>query len=191
AGGIAHDFNNLLASIRMNAELAAGRLPPSSPVRPFLDGIELATERAAQLTQQMLAYVGGGHTSIQRLRLDELVGEMKSLLDAVVSKKATFRLELTPAAVEADPAQMHQVVMNLITNASDSLGARSGQIVIRTGVRELEAEALGAAAVDEPPPPGRYAFLEVEDDGCGMARETRERIFEPFFTTKFTGRGLG
>jgi len=191
AGGIAHDFNNLLASIRMNAELGGVRLPATSPVRPFLDGIELATQRAAQLTQQMLAYVGGGHTSIERLRLDQVVSEMKSLLDAVVSKKAVFRLELTPAAVEADAAQMHQIVMNLITNASDSLGVRSGQIVIRTGVRELGQEALHSAFLEDTPPAGQYAFLEVEDDGCGMAQETQARIFEPFFTTKFTGRGLG
>ncbi|HTV19752.1 MAG TPA: ATP-binding protein, partial [Polyangiaceae bacterium] len=191
AGGIAHDFNNLLAAIRMNAELGVARLPESSPVRPFLDGIERATQRAAQLTQQMLAYVGGARTSIQRLRLDEVVSEMRSLLDAVVSKKATFRLELTPAALDADPAQMHQVVMNLITNASDSLGTRSGQIVIRTGVRELDREALCSDFLEETPPAGRYAFLEVEDDGCGMTPETRARIFEPFFTTKFTGRGLG
>jgi PAS domain S-box-containing protein len=191
AGGIAHDFNNLLAAIRMNAELGASRLPPNSPVRPFLDGIELATQRAAQLTQQMLAYVGGGHTSVQRLRLDEVVGEMKSLLDAVVSKKAMFRLELTPAAVEADAAQMHQVVMNLITNASDSLGSSSGQILIRTGVRELGSDALRSAFLEDTPPAGHYAFLEVDDDGCGMTQETQARIFEPFFTTKFTGRGLG
>jgi two-component system cell cycle sensor histidine kinase/response regulator CckA len=191
AGGIAHDFNNLLAAIRMNVELGATRLPASSPARPFLDGIELATHRAARLTQQMLAYVGGGHISIQHLRLDALVNEMKSLLDAVVSKKASFRLELAPAPVEADAAQLHQVVTNLLTNASDALGSSPGQIVIRTGVRELGREALRSAYLDDPPPPGHYAFLEVEDDGCGMAPETLARIFEPFFTTKFTGRGLG
>jgi PAS domain S-box-containing protein len=191
AGGIAHDFNNLLAAIRLNVELGGTRLPASSPARPFLDGIELATHRAARLTQQMLAYVGGGHISIQRLRLDAVVNEMKSLLDAVISKQAIFRLELAPAPVEADAAQLHQVVTNLLTNASDSLGSNPGQIVIRTGVRELGREALRSPHLDDTPPPGHYAFLEVEDDGCGMAPETLARIFEPFFTTKFTGRGLG
>jgi PAS domain S-box-containing protein len=191
AGGIAHDFNNLLAAMRMNVDLGRARLPPSSSARPFLDGIELATHRAAQLTQQMLAYVGGGHISIQRLRLDAVVTEMKSLLDAVVSKKANFRLELTPAPVEADAAQLHQIVINLITNASDSLGSSPGQIVIRTGVRELGREALRSPHLEDTPPAGHYAFLEVEDDGCGMDPETLARIFEPFFTTKFTGRGLG
>jgi two-component system, cell cycle sensor histidine kinase and response regulator CckA len=191
AGGIAHDFNNLLAAIRMNVELGGARLSPSSPARPFLDGVELATHRAARLTQQMLAYVGGGHISIQRLRLDAVVSEMSSLLEAVVSKKASFRLELAPALVEADAAQLHQVLINLITNASDALGSSPGQIVIRTGVRELGRQALCSPFLEEMPPPGDYAFLEVEDDGCGMAPATLARIFEPFFTTKFTGRGLG
>jgi two-component system, cell cycle sensor histidine kinase and response regulator CckA len=179
--GIATDI-----TARKNAEDARRRLETG-------DGIELATLRAAQLTQQKLAYVGDGPVSIQRLRLDAIVTEMKSLLDAVVSKKAIFRLELAPAPVEADAAQLHQIVLNLLTNASDALASSPGQIVVRTGVRELGREALRSPHLDDKPPPGHYAFLEVEVevDGCGMAPEALARIFEPFFTTQFTGRGLG
>ncbi len=191
AGGIAHDFNNLLTAIQTNAHLADARLAEDSPARHYIHGIELAVRRAAQLTQQMLAYVGRGRAVIQSLRLDKVVAEMNTLLEAVVSKKATFRLKLEPALVEADAAQMHQVIMNLIVNASDALGDSPGRIEITTGTRELESEELHSAFLDETPPAGRYAFVEVDDDGCGMAEETLSRIFEPFFSTKFTGRGLG
>ena len=100
-------------------------------------------------------------------------------------------MELEPALIEADARQLHQVISNLVANASDSLGGRRGQIVIRTGTRELETAALRSNFVEETLPAGSYAFLEVEDDGCGMAPETSARIFEPFFSTKFAGRGLG
>jgi PAS domain S-box-containing protein len=191
AGGIAHDFNNLLTSIRTNTALADARLPTDSPARPFVTGIERATQQAAQLTQQMLAYVGCGQALLETVHLDAIVGEMIALLEAVVSKKASFRLELAPAVVEADTAQMRQVIMNLITNSADSLGEHAGQIVVRTGTREVEREALVSPFIEDTPQAGSFAFLEVEDDGCGMSRATLERMFEPFYSTKFTGRGLG
>jgi two-component system cell cycle sensor histidine kinase/response regulator CckA len=109
----------------------------------------------------------------------------------VVSKKAVFRLELEPARVEADAAQIHQVIMNLIVNASDSLGEQQGHIIIRTGARQYTPGELSSNLVDDPPPAGPYAYLEVEDEGCGMEPATIARIFDPFYSTKFTGRGLG
>ena len=191
AGGIAHDFNNLLAPILSNARLAEQRLSADSSVRPLLRDIQVATARATQLTQQMLAYVGQGRSDPQTLSLADVVAEMQTLLGSAISKKATLLTELEPAVVDADLAQMHHVIMNLITNASDSLGVHSGRIIVRTGVRELQREALESAFLEDAPPAGRYAFLEVEDEGCGMTSETLTRIFEPFFSTKFTGRGLG
>jgi two-component system, cell cycle sensor histidine kinase and response regulator CckA len=191
AGGVAHDFNNLVTSIRSNAHLALARLPEDSPARPFLAGIELATKQAAELTRQMLTYGGRSQPSLTLLRLDDVASELRTLLQAVVSKKAAFQLELGPALVEADPAQLRQVIMNLITNASDSLGEHPGRIAIRTGMRELSTDELRSRFVENTPPAGRYAFLEVEDDGCGMTQETLTRMCEPFFSTKFTGRGLG
>ena len=191
AGGVAHDFNNVLAGIRSNAHLALSRLPVDSAAVPFVESIKRATQQAAELTGQMLTYGGKSQPSLEALQLEDVASEMKVLLQSVVSKKAVFLLQLAPAPVEADPAQMRQVIMNLIINASDSLEQDAGRITIRTGARDLEAEALRSRFVDDVLPAGRYSFVEVEDDGCGMSEATLVRMFEPFFTTKFTGRGLG
>ncbi|MCC7491689.1 MAG: response regulator [Fimbriimonadaceae bacterium] len=193
AGGIAHDFNNLLMGMLGNAGLALMELPPESPARPSVEQIELASQRAAELTRQMLAYSGRGHFEVRPLNLATLVREMAHLLEVSISKKAVLRYEFGAdlPAVEADATQMRQVVMNLITNASDALGDQPGVISIRTGVVWADQPVLREAYLHDELPEGRYVFVEVSDTGSGMDEETRERIFEPFFTTKFTGRGLG
>jgi PAS domain S-box-containing protein len=191
AGGIAHDFNNLLTSMLGYASLALMQLPAESPACPMLHAIENAAQRAADLTQQMLAYSGRGRFVIQPLRLDTLVHEMTKLLQTVVSKKAAVTLELAPATVEGDATQIRQIVMNLITNASEALEGNVGAIRIATGVRQADAAYLRSPFCPGELPAGSYAFVEVEDNGCGMSEATFPRIFDPFFTTKFTGRGLG
>jgi len=191
ASGIAHDFNNLLASIRTSAYLAKARLPADSSIQPLLDGIDHATRQAAQLTGQMLAYAGRGPASLEPLSLDAVVTAHQSLLEALVSQQAQLQLQLQPAPVTADAAQLHQLLVNLVANASDALGAAPGRIVVRTGEIELAGDALRSSILDEELPAGRYCYLEVEDTGCGMSRETLSRICEPFYSTKFTGRGLG
>ena len=190
AGGIAHDFNNLLMGIMGNAGLAMLDLDESHPAHKRVKQIELAALRAADLTNQMLAYSGKGRFLVQTLDLARLVEEMASLLQTVVSKRATLRLEGIPghALTEADATQLRQVVMNLITNASDALGEKGGLITLRTGVKETSKATPCLAGT---PPEGPAAFLEVTDAGAGMEPETLQRIFDPFFTTKFTGRGLG
>jgi len=193
AGGIAHDFNNLLAGILGHADLAREDMPPASPARESIEQIDIAARRAADLVHQMLAYAGKGNFVIRRVRLGELVREMAKLLEVTLSKRAVlqFALDDTTTAIEADAAQIQQVVMNLITNASDALGDDPGSITLRTGLVDYSAEALRAYAPHEPPQPGRFVYLEVADTGCGMDAATLNRIFDPFFTTKFTGRGLG
>jgi PAS domain S-box-containing protein len=195
AGGIAHDFNNLLASVLANAELALVALPGSEVGNVFAErvgDIRSAALHAAELTNQMLAYSGRGHFDVRPISLTKLILDMGHLLNASLSKKAHVKYELTPdlPAVQADIPQMRQVIMNLITNASDALGDRAGVIHVRTGIERVHA---GVKDLYGPTPlePKDYAFLEVVDDGCGMSEETRARLFEPFFTTKFTGRGLG
>jgi two-component system, cell cycle sensor histidine kinase and response regulator CckA len=193
AGGIAHDFNNLLMGILGNANLARLELAAESPALMTVSDIETAALRAAELTKQMLAYSGKGRFVIQRLDLSAVVREMTSLLGSVVSKKATLRLDLGPSLppIEADASQIRQVVMNLLTNASDALRDEPGLITITTGEVVADREYLTSSFADEELPEGRYVYLEVSDTGCGMDEATKGRIFDPFFTTQFTGRGLG
>ncbi|OQX14286.1 MAG: hypothetical protein BWK76_14935 [Desulfobulbaceae bacterium A2] len=193
AGGIAHDFNNLLMGVLGYADLALLQLPLESPAREYLRQIEIAARRAAELTSQMLAYSGRARFMVEAVNLSRLVEEIVHLLKTVVSKNAVLKLSLTRELppVEVDTSQVRQVVMNLVTNASDSIEDKSGVITITTGVMEADHEYLSETYLDDDLPPGFYAYLEVSDTGCGMDRETRACLFDPFFTTKFTGRGLG
>ncbi|HYP87663.1 MAG TPA: ATP-binding protein, partial [Polyangiaceae bacterium] len=195
AGGIAHDFNNLLVGMLANADLALsalGQLSDVDTVRERIEDLRSAALHAAELTNQMLAYSGRGRFDIRPVSLTTVIREMGPLLGASLSKRAQVSYELTPElpAVQADVTQLRQVIMNLVTNASDALEGRVGSIRVRTGTQDV-GETLPDLYGHEPLSPGRYAYLEVADDGCGMSPETRARLFEPFFTTKFTGRGLG
>jgi CheY-like chemotaxis protein len=193
AGGIAHDFNNLLMAILGNANLASIELSPASKTREYLSEIEQATKRAADLCRQMLAYSGRGKFVIQKIHLPDIVAEMTQLLKASISKKASLNLDLSDRlpAMEGDPTQIRQVIMNLITNASEALADENGVISVSTGLAQCSLEYLRGIITDEDVHPGAYVYIEVSDTGCGMDETTRARMFEPFFTTKFTGRGLG
>jgi PAS domain S-box-containing protein len=193
AGGIAHDFNNLLTGIIGNASLARQDLSATSPARPSLEQIEETALRAADLCKQMLAYSGKGRFQIQRLDLSAVVRETMRLIQLSIAKTAVLRFELADSlpSVEADATQIRQVVMNLVINASEALGGKSGVISINTGLVRADRTYLDNTILSDTLPEGQYAFLEVSDNGCGMTAEQQARIFEPFFTTKFTGRGLG
>ena len=193
AGGAAHDFNTLLTVILGYADLALRDAGADSPVCPPLREIKKAAERAAELTRQLLAYSGRGHLAAQRLDLNALIEEMAHLLKVSISKVAALEFDFAAdlPAIEADPGQIRQVVMNLITNASEAIGEAGGTIRIATGVVDADRAYLSESYLDEALPEGRYVYLEVSDTGCGMDEQARERIFDPFYTTKFTGRGLG
>lgn len=193
AGGIAHDFNNLLVAMLGNAGLALMEITPTSRARPFVEQIQVAAQRAADLTRQMLAYSGRGRFIVQPLSLNDVIEEMVKLLRVSISKRAALQLNLAPSLpqISADATQLRQVVMNLITNASDALAERAGTITVSTGAMFVEQDALQHAQPAGDLDAGEYVFLEVTDTGSGMDTETQARIFEPFFTTKFTGRGLG
>jgi two-component system cell cycle sensor histidine kinase/response regulator CckA len=193
AGGIAHDFNNLLMVILGNADLALLSLSATSPIRQNVEAIMRASQRAADLCRQMLAYSGKGQFVVGHHNLSEVVREMVPMFDISVSKKATLRYFLAEGlpSVEADATQMHQVIMNLITNASEALGDASGVISVSCGSMDCDRAFLSDGHLGDTLPEGRYVYLEVSDTGCGMDAETLSRIFDPFFTTKFMGRGLG
>ncbi|MGE5645292.1 MAG: PocR ligand-binding domain-containing protein [Acidobacteriota bacterium] len=193
AGGIAHDFNNLLVGIIGNASLIEDMLPRKSPALEMLRRISQAGEHAANLTRQMLAYAGKGRFVLEPVDLSRIVSENISLMQSSISKKITWRLEIADgiSAVESDPVQMQQVLMNLVLNAGEAIGNAPGLVTVATG--EMDAgeayvrDKLDGWTIE----PGRYVFLEVSDTGCGMDDATRRQIFDPFFTTKFQGRGLG
>ena len=161
-------------------------------MRARLGKIQQAARRAAALTDQMLAYAGQEPLRVECLDLSKLVGEMQELVASSISGKTTLDLQLESElpAVEAEAGQLGQVVVNLITNAAESLADGEGRITVRTGVVNVDAPPTGALFA-ETMASGRHVTFEVSDTGCGMDAETCAQIFEPFFTTKFTGRGLG
>ncbi len=197
AGGIAHDFNNLLVGVLGNAELAAHdllSLPASELSRRCVEDIRKAARRAAELTNQMLAYSGRARFTVRPLCLNEAVrGTIPLVQGAFATQRARVvcHLQEELSSVEADVAQIHQIVLNLLMNSAEALNAQGGVITVRTGHESVHESQPADLYGIERLACGNYAFLEVSDDGCGMSEETRRRVFEPFFTTKFTGRGLG
>ena len=193
AGGIAHDFNNILMAIMGYAELALDDVSPLSPGRENIVGIVAASKRAAELCGQMLAYAGKSHVERQTMSLGELVEETLHLLKTCISKKSILNLNLEKSLpnIYGAPAQIRQILMNLVINASDAIGERSGVITISTGAMDCSEHYLSKGYIVPPGNAGTYVYIEVSDTGCGMDKQTIKRIFEPFFTTKFTGRGLG
>ena len=175
-----------------NASLAKSLLGGEPALLPLLEEIELGARRAAELTHQMLEYAGQGKFKLQPLDLPEATREMAGLLRGMIPPNVALHYQVQEGLrpIEADPAQIRQVIMNLITNAAESMAERSGRIVIA-----VEQVQIAAADLEEYPghaaAPGRFLCLEVTDQGSGMDDETRRRMFDPFFTTKFKGRGLG
>jgi signal transduction histidine kinase/ActR/RegA family two-component response regulator len=193
AGGIAHDFNNLLQAILGNMELADRELSPDSRSRKYVGRAIESAQQAAHLTDLMLTYVGKGYVAKKTLDLNNLVRNNADMLKTAATASVSIKLNLSEEllVILANEAQIQQVVMNLITNAAESIEKQPGLIRLTTGIRECEPDCLTASLLEEKPPAGCYAFLEVQDNGCGMSDETKSRLFDPFFTTKFTGRGLG
>ncbi len=193
AGGIAHDFNNILTAILGNADLARMEISSLSPAVSRIEAISKAALRAAGLAQQMLAYSGRGKFVSEDVKINELVEEMGHLLAVAIPKKVVLRYHLAEnlPLINADIAQIRQVVMNLITNAAEAIGERSGVVTVSTGLIDCSERYLREAFMYNELKTGLYVFTEVADTGCGMDAETKSKLFDPFFTTKFTGRGLG
>jgi PAS domain S-box-containing protein len=193
AGGIAHDFNNLLVAIMGNADLALQHLDEPERARRHMQQVSSAIERAAELCRQLLAYSGKGRFTVENLDLNALVREMVHLLKVSIGKNVELDYHLADRlpAIEADPSQIRQAVMNLVINASEAIGERSGRVHIETGVGHLGTDTQFRTYLSHQVNEGPSIYLKVRDDGCGMDEETLKRIFDPFFTTKFTGRGLG
>jgi signal transduction histidine kinase len=193
AGGIAHDFNNLLMSILGNLDLARLDMAADHPAQEALGDAERASRRAADLTRQLLAYAGKGAFVIRAVNLSGMVEEMAAILRVSVGRHIRFLLSLDSDLphFQGDTSQIQQIILNLITNASEAIGAHHGTITLSTGMRRAEADELARSRLEQKPDPGLFVYLSVTDSGMGMDATTLERLFEPFFTTKDYGRGLG
>lgn len=192
AGGIAHDFNNLLTAMFGHLRVAH-QLTGDPRVHSHLDSVEQAVSKAADLTRQLLVYGGTATFAVAPIDLGVLVAEMTELLRVSISKQVRVACEVAQQlpAIEADRAQLQQVVMNLITNAGEAIGDAEGAVSIRVAPVQLDAARVKRDFVGQDLQPGPMVMIEVTDTGCGMTPDVRDRIFDPFFSTKQSGRGLG
>ncbi len=190
AGGIAHDFNNLLTVIMGNADSVLRDHPSMVEIQHIMS----ASERAAQLTRQLLAYAGKGQFVARKFDLNDLVSNSAQLLSASIPHGVELVLHLSEQelALKADPSQIQQILESLVINAGEAISPEtSGRIEIATSACEVALETVREHAPEFDVRPGRFVCLEVTDNGSGMDEATLTRIFDPFFSTKFTGRGLG
>jgi signal transduction histidine kinase/ActR/RegA family two-component response regulator len=190
AGGVAHDFNNILTAIMGYGSLLAGRTDPQDKSMPEVTEILKAAERAAMLTQQLLAFSRRQVVAFRHVSLNDLVGDMQRMLERIIGEDVTLVADLAPAVplVHFDPSQLQQVILNLAVNAREAM-PNGGTLTLSTSPVVLRTRRAGDPEVE----PGRYALLKVTDTGVGMEESVRARIFEPFFTTKgrMGGTGLG
>lgn len=189
AGGVAHDFNNILMAISSYADLLYGRIPEEDARRRYVDEISKATDRAASLTQGLLAFSRKQVISPRVLDLNTLIAEQAEMLKRLIPENIELRFLPGDALgrVKVDPGQVEQIVMNLVINARDAM-PNGGTILVETGNAELDRTDCG---LQNPAQAGNYVMLAVSDNGCGMNAETKAHLFEPFFTTKEQGKGTG
>ena len=191
AGGVAHDFNNLLTGILGHADLALSGTGDSPSLQRHLEALRSTALRASDLTRQLLAYSGKAVFELRNVDLSGLVGDTVRLLEVGVPKAVSVRLDLARdlPAISGDPAQLRQILMNLVINAAESMEDTEGTVRVTTALENSVGATEGLHGAELRP--GPHLILRVADTGCGMDEATLARIFEPFFTTKFTGRGLG
>jgi two-component system cell cycle sensor histidine kinase/response regulator CckA len=189
AGGIAHDFNNLLMVIQGYADLLADRLPVGEALHRNAEQIQTAAQRAAGLTQQLLAFSRKQILAPKVLNVHSVVADMSKMLQRLIGEDIELETSSKPDLwlVKADRSQIEQVVMNLAVNARDAM-PKGGRLMIETANVEFDASVSHSPAVVAP---GKYVMLAVTDNGCGMDTKTQAHIFEPFFTTKEKGKGTG
>jgi PAS domain S-box-containing protein len=189
AAGVAHDFGNLLGSIFGEADLALTEMTPESPGRENVERISSLVTYATEIVRILMASAGGGidSTALEELNLSALVEQMLRLLTVTISRRAVVLTDLSKdlPAIRGHGAQLRQVIMNLLTNASEALGGNQGFITVKTDGVHVDAESAANLPV------GDYVRLTISDTGCGMSADVRAKIFDQFFTTKSLGRGLG
>ncbi len=169
AGGVAHDFNNLLVGILGNSSLAMDTISTNSPARRMLQDVVSASESAAKLTRQLLAYAGKGRFLIEPVDMSDLVRQISSLVQTSIPKTVQLRLDLAYnlPCIEGDATQLQQLVMNLVINAAEAIGEQNGGVLVVTGYQDLDEQYIASVLAAEEIEPGRYVTLEVHDTGVG------------------------
>ncbi len=193
AGGIAHDFNNQLMALLGNLELALDDAPVGAKIRKRIENAILATDKLTALTHQMLAYTGQKYYRSDDLKLDEIIKDQVDSIRPDTPENVTLNIrdDIDAPMIRGDEDQIRRVLINLVTNAIEAIGDGIGQVNVSSGMMFCDRESLNQSLLQEKPAPGQFAFLQVDDNGCGMDEATRSKIFDPFFSTKFWGRGLG
>jgi signal transduction histidine kinase/CheY-like chemotaxis protein len=188
ASGIAHDFNNLLGGVLAQAELGLSECVSGASPQQELEGIRDVALRGSEIVRQLMIYAGTETASSGQVDVSRIVQEMLELLKFSISKRVVLETDLAPElpTITANGAQIRQIVMNLVTNASDAIGGRAGWIRVTTRFITAGPDMPGDVVVGQ-----RYVRLEVEDNGCGMTPDIQARAFDPFFTTRSAGHGLG
>ena len=189
AGGIAHDFNNILTAIIGYAEIISMRIEEGSSLRHFIEQVLVSADRAAELTNGLLAFSRKQALHVKPLDLNGVVRDFKNMLRRLLPEDIDFRTTVAEEdlIVLADKGQIEQVLMNLVTNAKDAM-PRGGSLTIEVFPTAMDERFVHAHGFAEP---GNYACVSVTDTGHGMDKEITKRIFEPFFTTKEVGKGTG
>jgi len=189
AGGIAHDFNNILFPIVGHTEMLLQDVPEDSPLRSSLDGIYTGAMRASELVKQILTFSRQESGALKLMKMQPIIKEALKLIRSTIPTTIEIKQNISPACgvIKADPTQIHQIVMNLATNAYHAMEETGGEL--KVGLKQME---LGTCDLINPDMiPGQYACLTVADTGIGMDKELTQKIFDPFFTTKAVGKGTG
>lgn len=195
AGGIAHNFNNMLSKTLGYAELTLMSLPEDAKEKKNIKKIIESVQRASDMIKEIITYTGSNifTLSMEQVNLSRIVKEIHELIDSIVSKKHRVIYELYENLpfIHGDVNQLSILIKNLIANASEAIGDNEGTITVRTGIIECTGEYLSSINTLQDREEGLYVYLHIEDTGCGIGEDIKNKIFEPFFTTKFLGRGLG
>jgi signal transduction histidine kinase len=195
ATGVAHDFNNLLAAILGNTSILLNAVAKDSPVRENALQIQTSASQAAELTNKMAIYSGRCRFDPVPIDINAVIRDTADIVRGLVYRAIDVDTRLADdlPSIHADPAHVRELLTQLVRNASEAImtRGRKGRIGIGTGVLDCDGKYLAGAVLQEKQAEGRYVYIEVTDDGCGIPSEVQTRMFDPFFTTKIRAQGMG